>query len=831
MTSHTPPHSQPERAKGPSPASPDPRALSLTPGPQLSGEDAPHTASLDGYEGNVTGAVYGGGGAKYGGAYPQDRVHLSDYARVFYRRRWPALTTFTLTMLACALSFSSGPPLYEARAQLLIDRETPSVASMRELGGPLSYTDEAYYQTQLKILQSRSLARRTLTSLGLWDKPPFGGRAQAPVRPAAPGTVAIIRSTVGDAWSTWVVTPIGRWFGRAEKPPQKEPPLPDETTAQAHAIDVLLGGLSITQVRNSRLVDVKYRSDDPALPALIADGVAKEYIALNLDYRFSASKDASDWLAERMREQRQRLEESEQALQRYKETHNTVSLDDKQNIVLQKLSDLNTAVTKTKTDRIQKEALYQEMIAAEKNGSAIDSLPAVLANPFVQQMKLEVAKLERQQSEISQKWGEMHPAMVNVQSAIRSAEDKLKGEIRRIVQALQNDYQAAVAQERSLTQLLDSQKQEALSLNAEGIGYGVLERDAAINRQIFDSLLQQSKETGISSELKATNIRVVDPAERPQGPIGTNSRTTWILALLGAVVLGFATALFFEYLDNRIKLPDEIETHLGIPFLGFIPSVPRPKGVFGRATPLLNQQIPAGFLESLRTVRTNVLFSSTAVGGKSLLVTSAAPGEGKTLVSCNLAIALAQSGRRVILVDADMRRPRVHSIFAQAQAPGLSNVLVGDARPSAAVQETGIPGLSLLTSGMPPPNPPELLGSRRFNALLAALVNEYDWVVLDSPPVIAVTDATLLADRVSRVVVVIAAEMTSTPVAKRAVRQLLRANARIAGAILNRVRVDRHRYYYSHYYNRKYETYYGQDQGSSGGTLRWRRSDHDKKVA
>ena len=833
MTPPEPPRRQPEPATVCSPASPDPDALPLTPTPvhQPAAGEGTSTASLDAYASHATAAGYGGVRTGYGGAYAPDTSHLWDYSRVFYRRRWPALTVFTLTILGCALTFSSGPPLYEARVQLLIERETPSVASMRELVGPVSYTEEAYYQTQFKILQSRSLARRTLTALALWDKSPFGGKAQAPGRPAAPGTVPAIRSSVRNAWSTWVVAPLGRWIGLGPRPAQMESPPPDETATQATAIDILLGGLSVTQVRNSRLVDVKYRSDDPALPAMIANAVAEQYIAQNLDFRLLASKNASDWLAQRMSEQRRRLEDSEHALQQYKEAHNTVSLDDKQNIVLQKLSDLNAAVTKAKTDRVQKEALYGAVLAAETSGSALDSLPAVLNSPVVQQTRLELAKYQRQQAEMTEKWGEMHPAMVSVQSAIRSAEDKLQAETRRIVQALKNDYQAAAAQERSLTQLLEAQKRETLTSTSEGIGYGVLQRDATIDRQIFDSILQQSKETNISSELKATNIRVVDPAERPRGPIGTSSATNWILALLGAIVLACCAALFFEYLDNRIKLPDEIETHLGIPLLGLIPWVPPAKGAAKGATPLLDESLPSHFLESLRSVRTNVLFSSTAEGGKSLLVTSAVPGEGKTMTACNLAIALAQCGHRVLLLDADMRRAQVHTTFSLSQEPGLSNVLVGDARPTAAIQSTGIEGLSLMASGMPPPNPAELLGSRRFQALLTALVSQFDWVVLDSPPVIAVTDAVVLAERVSRVVFVVASEMTARPIAKRAIRQLLHANGRIAGAILNRVRVDAHRYYYDHYYQRKYKQYYLPDQNSSSEPRERRRFPRHKAAA
>jgi hypothetical protein len=299
------------------------------------------------------------------------------------------------------------------------------------------------------------------------------------------------------------------------------------------------------------------------------------------------------------------------------------------------------------------------------------------------------------------------------------------------VQALRNDYEQAQAQERNLSIALEQQKSDALALNRKGIEYGALARDAASNRQIFESLMQRTKETGISGELKTSNIRVVDAAETPRGPVRPNTRNNLLLALFGGATLAVGLAFFFEYMDNRIKSPDEIK-QLGLPFLGMVPAL------FGTAieNPLISQRTPSNFSESFRNVRTNLLFSSAEEGGRSVVVTSTGPSEGKTVVAANLAVALAQAGQRVLLVDADMRKPRVHTVFGRVQGPGLSNVLVGNAKASEAVHTTTVPGLWLMPAGQLPPNPAELLGSKRFKDLLASLVQHFDWVMIDSPPVV-----------------------------------------------------------------------------------------------
>ncbi len=718
-------------------------------------------------------------------------VHLIDYVKVLYKRRWTALTAFVIVVLSVSVYTFTATPIYEARVQILIEKEASNVVTFKEAIEQNQITDD-YYQTQYKLLQSRVLARRTLDALNLWNHQQFNPKPNDSL-------------TVGKIVRAPVVLVSG-WF-RSSKP--IEPRLPDESKVQSSTIDRFLNDLTVSPIRNSRLVDVRFESPDPALSANVANALAKSYIQQNLEFKFMSSKEASDWLGERLGEQRKQVETSEQALQRYREQTDSVSLEEKQNIVVQKLSELNAAVTRAKTERIQKEAAYNQIRSLQNDRAALDTFPAILSNTFIQQQKSALADLQRQQAQLSDKLGPRHPDMMKIGLAIETAEAKIQGEISKVVQAMGNDYQQSLAQERSLTNALDQQKQDALALNRKGIEYGVLARDAASNRQIFESLMQRTKETGISGELKTSNIRVIDVAETPRGPVRPNTRINLLLALFGGATLAVGLAFFFEYLDNRIKSPDEVKQHLGLPFLGMVPAL------FDKAieNPLISNGVPSNFSESFRAVRTNLLFSSADEGSRSVVITSTGPGEGKTVVATNLAVALAQAGQRVLLVDADMRKPRVHTVFDRSQEPGLSNVLVGNAKASEAVHTTAVPGLWVMPAGLHPPNPAELLGSKRFKDFMSSLAQHFDWVVIDTPPVMAVTDASVVAHLATGVLFVVGAEMTSRHAGQRALEQLEQARAKFIGAVLNRVDLQHNSYYYSQYYRREYSNYY-QNEGS-----------------
>jgi capsular exopolysaccharide synthesis family protein len=731
-----------------------------------------------------------GGAALENDVIDAQEVHLLDYVKVLHKRRWTAMTAFTLVVGSVTVYTFTATPIYQARARLLIEAEQQNVVNFKQVVEE-DQTKADYYQTQYNILQSRALARRTLDELKLWDKPPFGGVSDTGL--SVTGTIAAVPGAV-----------MG-WFKRSdEKVAANQVPGADETATQSRAIDAFLAHLAVAPIRSSRLVDLKYELPDPAMATSIVNTLAKNYIEQNLEYKFMASKEASDWLGARLGEERKTVEAAEAKLQQYREQNDAISLTDRENITVQKLADLNAALTRAKTERIQKEAMYQQLQAAQADPARLDTFPAILTNAFIQQQKGELAELQRQYAQLSEKYGDKHPEIIKVKSAIQLSQTKLTGEIAKVVQSVRSEYQAALAQETSLTAALNQQKGEALSMNRKAIDYGVLARDVESSKQIYNSLMQRAKETGVAGELKTSSIRIVDPAERPRNPISPQKKLNELLALIGGTMLACGLVFFFEYLDSRIRTPDQIRVHLGLAPLGMLPALNQKTDTY----PLLSGGVPANFSEAFRAFRTNVLFSSADEGARSVVVTSTGPGEGKSMVATNLAISLAQAGQRVLFMDADMRKPKGHEIFHIKQEPGLSNVLVGSGKASESVKKCTIPGLWVLAAGRTPPNPAELLGSPRFRDFVHSLKAHFDWIIVDSPPIMAVTDAALVAHHASGVIFVVGAEMTSRHAAKRALEQLERVNARFVGGVLNRVDLEKNAYYYSQYYRREYAQYY-----------------------
>jgi capsular exopolysaccharide synthesis family protein len=445
----------------------------------------------------------------------------------------------------------------------------------------------------------------------------------------------------------------------------------------------------------------------------------------------------------------------------------------------------------------------------------------VTQSGLIQALKQNHADLVRQSLELKEKYGEKHPRMLALQDEIRSIRSAITDEIQKIAKSVEIQYKVAAAKEQGLIKALEQAKKEVNELNKKAIQYGVLKREVESNRQLYDMVLKRGKETALTSGLKSTNIFIVDRAEVPLRPVKPQVARTALLAAVIGLMLGVGLAFFLEFLDRTIHGPNEVKRYLGVPFLG-------PVGVTdleenGRGGELVVLAEPrSSFAESLRTIRTNVVFSFTEPTQNSLVITSAGPQEGKTLISANLAVIMAQMGRRVLLVDGDMRRPRVHKVFGTSGEPGLSNLILGKCPPEAALRDTRIRPLKLLPAGTIPPNPSEILASRRMEDLLGQMKQQFEFVIFDSPPLLSVTDAAVLGGQVDGTILVVKASETSREHARRALDHLLDVKARVLGVVLNQVDFDKERYYYSYYY-RYYQGY--PDEGGKGE----RRSRHRVK--
>jgi capsular exopolysaccharide synthesis family protein len=538
---------------------------------------------------------------------------------------------------------------------------------------------------------------------------------------------------------------------------------------------------------------------------MMANTLADAFIARSQSLKLSTTRDATDWLSAEMKEARKNLETSELALQRYKEANDIVSLENRQNMVVLKLEELNTVLTEAKTSRIAFETRYQQMQKVITDGELVDTLPEVIENSFVQELKGEYSRLQNELSDLSKTYTPKHPKIIRLKSQMESIQKQLDGEVEKVIASIENEYQVALAKEKSLQKAVDQQKQEVQALNQRSIKYGALEREVENNRRIFNTLLGRAKETGLAEGLQTGNIHIVDRAEIPLAPFSPRKRRSLMLAIMVGLLGGVGLTFFFDYLDDSIKDPDDLEEHAQLPLLASVPVIKTRRGK-GPKELVADKDTKSFYAEAYRSARTSIIFSSPDSQPETILVTSPGPQDGKTLTAVNLAITMAHAGNRVLLMDGDLRRPRIHSVFGLTNDFGLTNLLTESTDIKLSLRNTDILNLAVMTSGPIPPNPSELFVSKRMGVLLETLMKRFDRIIIDSPPTISVTDANILAAVTDGVVLVIKAGKTSRRIVNRAKKNLEEVQGKLLGVILNAVDMRRSRYYYvpSYYYK-----YYG----------------------
>jgi polysaccharide biosynthesis transport protein len=720
---------------------------------------------------------------------PDPNVHLFDRLAIIIKH-WKAAAAIAFLVVAGMMyqTFTT-VPLYRAQARIQIDEEqTTAQTDFKEPS--LVYSDpEPYYQTQYKILQGRDLALRAIRRLKLDTVPEFNGRGATP---------PFLTQVIGD-----VKAKIAAPFRGAGSAPR---PRVVGAISENQQADALLGRVQVVPVRGSRLVAVYFVSAEPQFAARAVNVVAEEYVNQNLEFRLSNTDKTLQWLTEEVAKQQNVVQTSERMLAEYRENQNALSLEDRQNIIVSRLNQVNDAASQARTTRIQKESLYNQVVATKDRAS----LTAIAANPFVQQLKTRIVELQRDKTRLEERYGDKHPDVLRVNAQIDDTQRQLDAEIDKSVAAIKSDYQAALDQEKQFAKDLEGQKVQATDLNRKSIDYSVLQREAESNRQVYESLLQREKELRVVSNSRANNVRLLDRAEVPGAPFTPNTRRAWMMALLFGFGIGIAAAFAIDYLDDTVKTPEDVTWRLHLNFLGLVPKV------HGERHPLLSGPVPHDFGEAFRALRTALVASSGTDATRLIAITSTQPLEGKTTTAVNIALALAIGGARVLLIDADMRRPSLHKAMRLPNDRGLAELLSGKARMREVVQRCGDPNLLVIPAGHTPSNPSELLASDRMRAFLHQLTTgPFDWVIIDTPPVLAVTDAVVLAPLVHSVAFVVGAEMTRWRLAERAIETLQAGHPRAIAAILNRVDFDRNRYYYSRYYGHQYKSYYAEAPAAS----------------
>jgi len=731
----------------------------------------------------------------------KEQIHLRDYLRVIQKHRWTVITVFAIIVITVAIHAFTATPIYEATTRLIIDKENPNVVSIQEVMAiDASGTD--YYQTQYKIIESRTVAREVIRRLHLGKSEEFFPTPKDDVisnlKRSIKETITFCRDSIASLLRT------------------EEEAIPKtiaEYEPNSPLVDDFISKIEVNPIRNSRLVDVNFQAKDPALAATIVNTLANAYIDQSLETKLRAVQDAVKWLHSRIQEERNKVEKAEQALLRYKEKHFIVTdfSSDVEKITAQKLAQLNTQVVEVESERVEAETRYKQAMALSSTPDMLDSIPEVLNNELILQIKSMEVELYKRMSELSKRYGQKHPQMVAIESELKTLNKRKTQEVNRVINSLRNEYRVVLAKENSLKAALAKQKKDSLELNQKAIEYGVLRREAESARHMYELLIKRFKETSLTEDMKTGNIRIIDRAEVPKDPVKPKKKLNVFLAIILGLFTGIGLAFFFEYLDNTIKIPEDVKQHLKIPYLGPTPlfSTENKWNLRDDTSPeLVTFNFPRSTAsESYRGIRTNIRFSSAESAPQVILITSAGPREGKTITTANLAVTMAQADSKVIILDCDMRRPQIHKLFGIAKEHGVSNLLVGSSNAGGAIIHTRIPNLDVIPCGSIPPNPSELLGSTRMVTLLNALRKRYAHILIDSPPSTAVTDAVVLSKSVDGVILVIRAGHTAREIVKNGVAQFGAVGANILGAVMNGVDMGRDGYYYYQYYY----YYYGED--------------------
>ncbi|MBI5198916.1 MAG: polysaccharide biosynthesis tyrosine autokinase [Nitrospirae bacterium] len=731
----------------------------------------------------------------YYDSHREEEVHLRDYWRVILRRRWTIITFFLVVVTTVTLASFLMRPLYKAKANIQIDKESPNILYFKDVYA-VERPEQDYYQTQYKILQSRNLAKKVIKTLNLDKNSEF----------------------IGDQTTTLLMV-IKDWFKDLFSTTQKDKEK-EEEGIKPGLIDNFLSRLEITPVRGSRLVTVGYSTHEPELSAKIANTIARSFIDFNLESKIDATQQARDWLEKQLESLKARVESSEERLNKYARENEIIGIDEKQNIVTQRLADLSTALNQATAERTNKEALYKESDVKD-----IDSIPAVINNTLIQKLTNDYTTLEVEYFQLSKLYKPEYPKMVRLKEQMNKLNASINKEQRKIINSIKSDYQAALKRENYLKTALNKQKAETFALNQRSIQYNILKREADTNKELYNGMLQRLKETGVSAGISMSNILILDRAEVPQVPDKPKKKLNILLAVLIGIFGGIGLAFFMEYLDNTVKTHDDIERFVQLPFLGIVPLLPavskgNPRSATTREIAKVNESSPQ-IAEAYRNIRTSILYATPGMHPKVIVLTSTKIGEGKTTTAINIAHTFIQTGGKVLLVDGDMRRSVLYKLLNIDNSIGLSDYLSGQKDVGAILKKTSVTNLYAITSGPIPPNPSELLGSKKMTDLIDQMKPLYDYIIIDSPPIFGVSDGVILSTIADGVIIVIQAGETPREAVQRAKKVLFDVDANVLGVVLNGINLESpdYGYYYHYYYNYYYSDKDKKRRGSSRGDM------------
>jgi polysaccharide biosynthesis transport protein len=714
----------------------------------------------------------------------KEEAHLRDYIDVVSRRRWPMIALFIVVVGLAAAYFLTTPKVYTAKTRILVEPSPQRIMSFDQYMETEKLSID-FYGTQFKMVESRTLAETVVRRLKLYRLPEFG----AP--PPQPG-------------------PSPRLTAQQKK------------KAISKAAGKFMKKTQVKQVRGTRLADISFTSLDPVLAARTADALAQAFIDFTLERKLKISGATVAYLGKRIEEQRRRLEASQLALQKYMEEKKLSSeiSGEYQKINAARISQMKSDLLQVQTKRSEAGARLQQARRILKKQADPESIPDLRDSEVVKQVRTKQVELANLEAQLSSRYGARHPKMVALKAEKKALARQLRREVNTVMSSLQNHYEILRAKEKILGKSVESLEEEAIATRKRAMGYMVLQREVSSNAGLYDMLLTRAKEAQVTQQLDVGNVMILDLAQVPGGPSWPKPKIIIILAVVGGFLLALVLGFTLEYLDNTLNTPDQIENMLKLPSMGLVPFSANvgarvaKKGLTPKVR-VAPEERDIAIDEAFRALRTAVTLSRAAEPPRVLTVTSALHSEGKSFTSANLARVYAEAGERTLLIEGDMRKPSQHRIWHLNREVGLSSVLTGTATLQEAIKPQVVPNLDLLLAGPIPPNPPELLQSDMMKKALQAFRQHYSVVIIDSPPVLPITDAVIISHMADKTLLVAAANASTIFAIQKTIETLSQAGADLMGVVLNRTRRSRWDYYHYGSYSYKYQYRYGYGEEKS----------------
>jgi polysaccharide biosynthesis transport protein len=780
------------------------------------------------------GASSYGDAATYGYGYGQgedEGLRFREIWRIIRKHKWLIFSITIVVTIIVAIEANRARPVYMASAFIELGKETPAVRS-----GPgdavIQADDEMYYpqlmiNTHLFRLTSEPVLEEVVVKLKLDTDSRFIDTGRKSFWEAVQGLTSGSRSKTQEDAALALIEPA------TDDLSPELPRTPEESEKLSPFVGMISGGLRAEQVKETRTLKVSYTHTNPVFAAAVANCVAQTFIDRSFEKKTEKFTVASDWLDRTTRELKARVEQADQDLANYTKSHNIFSLEGKETLTTEKLSRLHDQETRAETERILKQSIYEEVKAGR-----VSQIPAAFADPKLSALQTRLEELQSQASRLATRYGPENPQVIEAAQEIKTTQELLDANRRTLEQKLKSEYELALRDEQSLKTALQQAKREAVQQNQDAIQLGILKQEVDTAKSLYTDFLQKTSQAKVQAHQQHNNLQIIQPARVPKGPISAGPSRAILMGFLMSLAAGVGLAYFLEYLDNTVKSVEDVSRYVRLPALGVIPAISAngsgrlasakkgkrllaangmksaKQATRADAMVLDNRSTAA---EAYRAVRTSMLLSAAGHPPKIMLITSGQAGEGKTTTAVNTAISLTQLGASVLLIDCDLRRPSVHKLLGIEHTRGLSTYLSRDIKLDGLIQKAMVPNLSVLPCGPLPPNPAELISSERMKELLRQMAERYDHVLIDSPPLMNVTDPIILSSLVDGVILVIHGGKTSRAVTTRARQELMNVGAKIFGVVLNNVdlRQDGYNdYYYYRYYANSYDTTTEEPSGS-----------------